>query len=108
MDCKECQQQIPQYLKDQLEYSALKRFCKHIKSCKECEEELTIQFLITEGMSRLEEGDVFELNKELDRHLSEAKRKIRRNDKVLQFGTWVEAIVMAGVFALLFWQIFRS
>ena len=107
MECKECQQLIDQYLEDRLEYSALKRFCEHIRVCRECEEELTIQFLVRVGMSRLEEGDIFDLNSELERHLSEAKRRIRRNDKVLLFGVLMDAILIDGVFALLFWLIFR-
>ena len=107
MECKECEQLMPMYLKNQLEYSTLKRFCEHIRSCKECEEELTIQFLVRVGMSRLEEGDIFDLNHELERHLSEAKRKIRRNDKVLFFGVLVDACMMAGVLGFVFWMILR-
>ena len=42
------------------------KFIAHIESCQECMEEVSIQFLITEGMNRLEQGDTFELKKELE------------------------------------------
>ena len=36
-----------------------------------------IQFLVTEGMQRLEDGDAFDLQRELEIRLTEAKRKVK-------------------------------
>ncbi len=107
MDCKECERLIPEFIEGKMEYFALKHFCDHIRSCNECKEELTIQFLVTEGMARLEDGDAFDLNRELDKRLEEAKRKIRRSDKVLNFGALLELISMAAILCFVLWIVFR-
>lgn len=107
MDCKECERLIPDFIEGNLEYFSLKHFCDHIKSCQECKEELTIQFLVTEGMARLEDGDAFDLNRELDKRLEEAKRRINRSDKVLNFGALLELISMVGILCFVLWIVFR-
>ena len=48
-----------------------------MRECPGCKEELVIQFLVTEGMQRLEDGDAFDLQRELELRLAEAKRKVR-------------------------------
>ena len=35
-----------------------------MQECPGCKEELVIQFLVTEGMQRLEDGDAFDLQRE--------------------------------------------
>lgn len=65
LDCKEYEKLIPDFLSDSLDDIKLEKFISHIENCPECMEELSIQFLITEGMNRLEEGGNFELAKEL-------------------------------------------
>ena len=63
--CKEYEKLIPDFLIDNLDDVNLEKFISHIENCSECMEELSIQFLITEGMNRLEQGSNFELAKEL-------------------------------------------
>lgn len=65
LDCKEYEKLIPDFLSDNLDDVNLEKFISHIENCSECMEELSIQFLITEGMNRLEQGSNFELAKEL-------------------------------------------
>ena len=65
ISCKEFEKFIPEFIAGELEYRTLKRFCNHAKACADCHEELDIQFLVSEGMVRLEEGDAFDLNREL-------------------------------------------
>lgn len=73
LDCKEYEKLIPDFLNDNLDSVELEKFISHIESCPECMEELSIQFLITEGMLRLEEGSNFELAKELGVLIEEYK-----------------------------------
>ncbi len=73
LDCKEYEKLIPDFLGDKLDSDTLERFIKHIETCPECMEEVSIQFLITEGMNRLEEGSTFELSKELNVLIEENK-----------------------------------
>ena len=105
--CNEFEKLIPSFISQKLEYRTLSRFCKHAHSCSECHEELNIQFLVSEGMVRLEEGDAFDLNLELDKRLLEAERKISRHDRCLYFGQGVEWIAMAGILGMVFWILLR-
>lgn len=107
LECREYERLIPDFVDQKLEYMTLKRFCEHVKSCPECREELTIKFLISEGMMRLEEGDAFDLNRELEKRMVEARKIIRRNDRFLNAGIVFEMISMVAVLCFIFWIIFR-
>ena len=65
LDCKQTEKLIPQFLKDELDNRTEKKFLNHVDGCSFCLEELSIQFLVTTGMQRLENGDTFDLNREL-------------------------------------------
>ncbi len=73
LDCKDYEKLIPNFLEDKLSTLMTEKFIEHIENCPDCMEELSIQFLITEGMSRLEEGSTFELAKELGNLIEENK-----------------------------------
>ena len=103
MDCKEFEKLIPGYIAQKLPYAELKRFCQHAEECGECREELTIQYLTTEGIQRLEDGGAFDLQKELDQHEAAARRKIRFHDAFLHFGLAVEAVAVSVIFGLVIW-----
>lgn len=77
MNCGKFEKMIPAFLNSTLEYKDLKGFLKHVESCPECKEELTIQVLVSEGMARLEEGSAFDLQKELAHRIEEAGKRIR-------------------------------
>lgn len=104
-DCKRYQKMIPAFLEQKMNYRSLKMFCDHIQACEECREELTIQFLISEGLARLEEGDAFDLNRELAKHLLEARKKLARNERFVRIGMVAELFVMAGILSVVFWVI---
>lgn len=80
MNCKEFEKRIPDFIENKLEYKELKSFVQHVEECEDCREELTIQFLVAEGMVRLEEGGAFDLQKELDRRMEMTRRGIRRHN----------------------------
>ena len=103
MTCRECEKQIPDFIGRKMDYFKMKRFTEHVETCGNCREELTIQFLIQEGMARLEEGDVFDLQSELEERMEEAHRRIRLNEGILQLGTVLEVLAMAGVMGIVAW-----
>ena len=76
MNCKDIDRLIPAFLDDDLSNQELTGFLNHIDTCGECKEELTIQFLVREGMQRLEDGDTFNLRDELDGIIKSAKRRL--------------------------------
>ncbi|MCM1192256.1 MAG: zf-HC2 domain-containing protein [Butyrivibrio sp.] len=96
MDCKEFEKLIPGFIQDGLDYSSMKRFCQHMEQCDNCREELVIQFLVTEGVQRLEDGRAFDLQKELDRRLSRIKKKIKVHGNMIRLGIVME-IGAAGI-----------
>ncbi|MBO5114050.1 MAG: zf-HC2 domain-containing protein [Lachnospiraceae bacterium] len=87
MDCKEIEKMIPAFLEDGLDTEDLHDFIAHIEKCRECKEELSIQFLVSEGMIRLETGNVFDLQNELAARIENAEHtlKVRENMKWLLY-----------------------
>lgn len=78
MDCKETNKMIPGFLNQELSSRELQGFMEHISCCEECKEELSIQYLVREGMASLEDGTTFDLQHGLDLLLADAARKMQR------------------------------
>lgn len=97
MTCKEIEKQIPAFFKDSLDEDNLAEFVNHIKQCKNCEEELAIQYLTVEGLARLEAGASFSLDDELHHKLNQAAHKIKIIRRVERFCRYIEA---AAIFVL--------
>ncbi len=103
MDCKEFERLIPDFVSGKLDFRELKRFTEHFGQCSECQEELTIQFLVTEGMQRLEEGSAFDLQKELHQRLEESKKRVRLHDAFLRTGLALEIAAAGALAACIVW-----
>jgi len=84
----EIQHQITAYIENKLDERDMEAFLSHIEKCEECREELAIQYLITEGMRRLEDGSAFDLNKEL-------RDKMQHTLKTLRYKKKVNSIMLA-------------
>ena len=100
MKCKDFEHLISDFVEKKMDFRTLKEFCEHMEQCEECKEELVIQFLVTEGMQRLEEGDAFDLQSELQGRLEEARLKMRRHKKWIKIGIVLgitAALVIAGL-----------
>lgn len=103
MTCKEIEKQIPAFLKDSLDEDNLTEFVNHIKQCKDCEEELAIQYLTVEGLVRLEAGASFSLDDELHYKLNQADHKIRVRRTVERICRQIEVIaILALGFTILY------
>lgn len=103
MDCKEFEKMIPDFIDRRLNYFELAEFDAHLKQCDNCKEELVIQFLVREGMQRLEEGDAFDLQKELDTRISEAGRRLKFQGGAIRFGFVLELLAVAVFLGLIIW-----
>ncbi|MBD5395377.1 MAG: zf-HC2 domain-containing protein [Lachnospiraceae bacterium] len=81
MTCKEAEKMIPLFLEDELDTEDLHEFMEHIEKCGDCKEELSIQFLVSEGLARLETGNVFDLQNEMKAQMDNAQHilKVREN-----------------------------
>lgn len=97
MDCKEEEKMIPVFLQDELDIKDLKQFIDHIDGCPECMEELSIQFLVAEGLERLEAGNNFNLQKALTTRLLDARHQIRVRQVLQQTLLCLEVAVGAAI-----------
>ncbi len=100
MTCKEFEKIIPDYMQKKLDFMAEKQFVEHLHACPTCREELNIQFLVEEGLVRLEDGRAFDLQKEIKELLKESDKKIRVHEKAVKSGKIVEVIIMVAVLAV--------
>ena len=103
MTCKEFEKLIPNYVTKKLDYLTLREFYAHMQACEECKEELTIHFLVTDGLRKLEDGDSYDLHKEWNNRVDETKRKLRRNEGFLRLGFWLEILVVGIIAGVAAW-----
>ena len=108
MTCKEIEKIIRSFLNDDLDTDDLREFMDHIVNREECMEELSIQFLVLEGMARLESGNVFDLQNELKHRMEEAQHilKLREGLQWILYAmeglVLVEAITLVALLFVLF------
>ena len=105
MDCSDVKRDIPHFFGDELEGKELRDFVQHLKTCPDCMEETTIQYLATEGILRLEAGQTFELDRELQEKLEAAMRRERfhRRFKYILVGVeLVSLLIILIVFIYVF------
>ena len=103
MDCKEFERLIPDFVSDKLDYQTLKRFHSHMESCESCREELTIQFLVIEGIQRLEDGKAFDLKKELEQRVEESRKRIRAHEALMRVGLALEIAAVGALICFAVW-----
>ncbi len=101
MNCKEFEARIPDFLDDKLNKKQAKEFFAHMQTCESCKEELRIQYLIKEGTLRLEDGDSFDLNKELDLKIEKTKKTIKKRTIANAVIYIMEAVAIVAVIFIL-------
>lgn len=106
MNCKEVEKMIPLFLEDELDTEDLREFLEHIEKCSECKEELSIQFLVSEGLSRLESGNAFDLQRELKLQTENAEHNLKNRENMRWFLYALEGLVAVLVITLLALLIF--
>lgn len=106
MDCKKFEHLIIDYIEHKLDYRQLIEFKRHMEHCENCKEELTIQFLVTVGMARLEDGSAFDLQKELNVRLEETEKKVKFHKAFIDTGFVLEVIAVLLIAAVVLWIIF--
>jgi hypothetical protein len=97
MDCKDFERLIPEFLCSNMNYSQMEAFREHMDKCESCKEELSIQFLVAEGMRHLEDDGAFDLQIEMERRLAQNSLKIDRHNRFIL----VRRYFMTALFSLL-------
>lgn len=101
MTCKEAEKLIPYFLKDDLDTDDLRKFMEHMDKCEECREELSIQFLVLEGMARLESGNVFDLQNELKSRMDEAEHILKLRESLQWFLYALDGLVVVAAITVI-------
>lgn len=99
MDCKEFNGLIQDFLHDRLSEMKLAEFLAHIDECPDCREELQIQYLIYEGLERLEEGEAFDAERDLA-ILKEQQRKRLRFRNGIKLAAIASEILTTAAFII--------
>ena len=77
MDCLECKKRIKEFLNNSMKAKTTVEFIEHVKVCDECMEELSIEFLVKEGLNRLDTATSFDLDKELNDKINKSYSKAK-------------------------------
>jgi len=101
MGCKDFMKYMPDWLDDNLYGKQADKFLEHMDNCEECREELHIQFLVKEGMSRLESGSGFNLDKELAGKVTTYRKRLANRHTMDVIIYWMEAIAFVAVVFIL-------
>ncbi len=106
MSCKETEKMISAFLSKKLDTKELEQFLHHVKNCPNCMEELTIQYLVMTGAAILEEGNSFDLRKELEETLERAWYKVRKRKLLTILSYVLEVLAIMTVIIILIMVIF--
>lgn len=101
MDCKEFERKIPSFLQNNMDYESMEEFHKHMSECNNCKEELSIQFLVQEGIRHLENGDAFNLDEELNGRIEANRKSHARKAAALNSFQWILTSILFLVGAAL-------
>lgn len=100
MECNECKKRIKEFLNDSMSSKTCIEFIEHVKSCDDCMEELSIEYLVNEGLKRLDNATSFDLESELQNKINKSYSKAKFNKHFFVIITIVIVIVafLLGLF----------
>ena len=91
--------QIPDFFSDSLEEWELRSFLRHYDACSDCRDEVAIQYLIHEGLARVESGTAFNFEREMNEYLDEERKRLLRREWFtrLTFGVELFTVILFAV-----------
>lgn len=105
MECKKVIKLIPAFMQGEMPVGELEEFLQHIDQCKECQEELTIQMLVTEGLISLEAGEDFDIKQEMDQKMQLARRQILWHKEMDWLTLGIGSVSMCIAILLIVWLV---
>lgn len=102
MNCLEAQSKIMAFIENKLPDDDLREFIKHVRSCKNCYEELDIYYTLIVGMKQLDESDnvSVDFKNSLNNRLDE---EMNRLTTVKRIANSTILVVVTAVVAGLIW-----
>jgi len=106
MKCKDFEKQISLYQDNMLSTKELAAFVAHLDECANCREELSIYYLVNEGIMHLDEGGAFDLQQIMSSHRERSANQLRaqRHMQITAYAFAVLLIIAAAFF--IFWYVF--
>ena len=101
MDCKEFAGLIQDFLGDRLDEMKLSEFLEHVDECENCKDELRIQYLIYEGLERLETGATFDVDKDLAEWMELQRKRLRNRNGIKKTAIAAEILTIPAFMIVL-------
>lgn len=95
LTCNKAVKMVPGFIRQQMTIEQTEDFINHVQNCEMCQEELSIQFLVTVGLESLENSNNFDLQMEIKNAIEEAKKKVRFHR---YFKQMIFAMIFVGAF----------
>ncbi len=94
MDCIEFNGKINAYLKDELTDEELNEFLLHLRSCPKCNEELEINYIVNEGVERLDRNKAdYNLSAAYEKAKEDSRRYIAGRKGMIRFSYIVGTVM---------------
>ena len=101
MDCKEFAGLIQDFWGDRLDEMKLSEFLEHVDECENCKDELRIQYLIYEGLERLETGATFDVDKDLAEWMELQRKRLRNRNGIKKTAIAAEILTISAFMIVL-------
>lgn len=100
MECKEVQKLVTKYISKEIEDKELAQFLEHIETCKECYEELEINYTIFSALMQLDDipNASYDMNAMLLEELKASKKYMIRKRA---FDSFKKAIYVIAIVAVI-------
>ena len=107
MNCQNAQSMVLNFINNKLDKEETKEFIEHIRSCKDCWEELEIYYVMLVGLKQLDEGEELaadfrkKLQNEVESRYVEIEREAKRKHIVKIITILVTAAILIWMFVYL-------
>lgn len=90
---------IPDFLDDAMNDSDLGDFLDHLKGCRDCREELSIQFLIDKSFEKLETGGTINLKRDMKEYIDLEDHRLRERRRLSRAAYTLETLAILAFIA---------
>lgn len=93
--CKDFSGMISAFMNDTLDDAALRAFLDHYEACKNCREELEIQYLVGKAFNQMEKGEEINLFRDLPAYVEKERRLLENRVRLSRTAAILEAFTVA-------------
>lgn len=94
LTCREYKEWVVPFLQEELDEKRVMELIRHIEKCSDCKEEVRIQYLVREGLNRLENGRNFDFTRDFKAKL---EREKRNNSKIIHLQSFIYVVAILTV-----------